>query len=88
MLGAAELGALAAVDARLVRLQHDAVGPPGIRSILPASVGTQKLWITSSERSDTATGTAGRYVQFIGVGQHDAAVGIGDSAPPTTTGAR
>ena len=49
VLRAAVLGALAEVQARLVGLKHIELARPGIRSILPASRGTQKLWHTSAD---------------------------------------
>ena len=48
VLQPAKLGALAAVDADLVRVEQDPVLLPGIVSTLRLSSGTQKLWITSA----------------------------------------
>ena len=54
VLQAAELGAVAAVDARLVGLEEHAVRLAGDHVHLPVQLGTQKLWITSAVFAMTA----------------------------------
>ena len=67
VLVAAELGALAAVDARLVGAEARACAVrPGIRSFLPCRLGTHRLWITSSALQRDHHRPADRDVDLVG----------------------
>ena len=61
---------------------------PGTMSTLPASAGTQKLWITSALDRPSVTRRPDRHVDLVG--EHDLARRWPDrgSAPPTTTSLR
>ena len=72
MLQAAVLVALAAVDAGLVGLSQVTLVWPGIRSVLPASAGTQKEWITSARGSSRRTGSpTGMWISLAVVNWRD-----------------
>ena len=61
---------------------------PGIRSCLPARLGTQKLWITSFEFRVDVHRHADRQVKLVGGAHHLRRVGavVGDVPPPLVAG--
>ena len=85
VLGPAELGALSQVQARPRGSIHILFTRFGMRSVFPASRGTQKLWATSAERSVRKVG-AGCAASLTGhvelVGGHDAELRIAKLPPP------
>ena len=89
VLQAAELGALAAIDARPV---GDEIGcrsrGPGSGPCLPVRLGTQKEWITSVDVELDRTGSPDRDVDLVRGGEAAARRRRPRSGPPTTIGAR